>query len=173
MNAWTTLPAEIKNKYWGIFPVPVVDIANALKIKVYETDSFSDLQSGSITFDGSNYAIYVNQFHAPTRKAFSIAHEIGHYLLHREKINEKSELVTNTKTPINGIERSKRVYGSDEEIRNERQANEFAASLLMPEEEFKKSFEAAKDINEVAQEFGVSPSAATVRAHKLLGEFFT
>lgn len=71
-----------------------------------------------------SWAIVVNRSHAPVRRRFTIAHELGHLLLHRY-----SQLHADTDFRIRFRDGSSSL-GS---IREEIEANQFAAELLMPE----------------------------------------
>ena len=160
---------QIQEKYKEVIPVPIVTIAKELGIDVYETDEFKDDLSGSIKKEGENFAIYVNVNQSPWRKRFTIAHEIGHFLKHREKIDP--EHTDTVKQPSPELHREDGVILSAEERKMEQEANEIAADILMPKDAFVREFEKATDIAEVAKKFGVSASAATVRALKLTNSF--
>jgi Zn-dependent peptidase ImmA (M78 family) len=175
------LPEELQSKYKNCFPLPVIAMARDLGLEIYETKDFENTQSGSIVKEGDKYIIYINSKHSPTRKRFSIAHEIGHFLKHRDKLDKGQELVDYIiQTAPNGdtakvpaLHRKIDRDMSDEERKQEQSANAFAAELLMPEDEFKKVFEGATTIEEVAEYFNVSPSAATIRSKSLFGVFMT
>ena len=147
--------ADILQKYSKQAPIPVVGIANELGIKVYKTEDFDDRISGLIQKDEhyggeSGYAIYTNARHPITRRRFTIAHEIGHFYLHRELIGDG---ITD-----DGLYRS-RLKG-----RLESEANQFAANLLMPKELVWKFVERGVDtVEELAKEFNVSKSAVSIR----------
>jgi Zn-dependent peptidase ImmA (M78 family) len=116
--------SEIIAKYQKAAPVKVVSVANELGLKVYHLDSMPDEISGMIRredkFGGnSGYAIFVNGKHANVRRRFTIAHEIGHYVLHRDLIGDG--IVEDALLRANGLTNA-----------IERQANTFAADLLMP-----------------------------------------
>lgn len=114
-------------------------------------DSFEDLtQSGSIRVKGpSSFVIYLASFTGHLRDRFTIAHELGHYVLHSRF----------GQTPI-WVARG----GSG---RTEWEANWFAAGFLMPETEF-RNLEQRPDF-EIAQHFGVSEQAVSVRRQSLNG----
>jgi Zn-dependent peptidase ImmA (M78 family) len=79
-----------------------------------------------------------------TRQAFTLAHELGHWLLHNEKLRESPELSILFSKPLGELNK--------EPI--EKEANCFAASLLVPKsflEEYKD-----EDPLTIAQIFGVS-----------------
>ena len=99
-------------------PVPVEEIARKLGAQItYE--SFEGEISGMLYRDQGTTVIGVNSRHAPTRQRFTVAHEIGHFLIHKGQ-------------PV-FIDRFVRVNWRDgESSREEVQANAFAAELLMP-----------------------------------------
>ena len=175
------LPEDLQAKYKNCFPMPVVAMARDLGLEIYETKDFDKSQSGSIVKEGAKYIVYINSKHSPTRKRFSIAHEIGHFLKHRDQLDKGEELIDYVvQTAPNGdvgkapaLHRKVDHDMTEEERKQEQNANTFAAELLMPAEEFKRVFETANTIEEVAEHFNVSSSAATIRAKSLLGVFMT
>ncbi|WP_295766053.1 ImmA/IrrE family metallo-endopeptidase [uncultured Oscillibacter sp.] len=64
------------------------------------------------------YTILVNESDIAVRQRFTIAHELGHFFLHMDKDAQENKIIT-----------SFRMDSSPKE----RQANAFAANLLMPE----------------------------------------
>lgn len=85
-----------------------------------------------------------------SRDRFTIAHELGHYFLHYSEGDDA---------------RSFYRYGRS---RQEAEANAFAAALLMPAEFFTTAWaELGGDLRTIAERFGVSFSAANVRAQVL------
>lgn len=106
----------------------------------------------------STFEIVLDPGKPPTRQLFSLAHEFGHLFLHMgfgnpNKWNAQSEY-------IESYARS----GYDEE---ELEANEFAAALLMPKEDFKRLASCSSNSEDIAASFGVSPSAALIRGRRL------
>lgn len=99
-------------------PVPAENIARALGAQItYE--AFEGEISGMLLRDEDTLVIGVNSRHAPTRQRFTVAHEIGHILIHEGR-------------PI-FIDRFVRVNFRDGESGIEEiEANAFAAELLMP-----------------------------------------
>ncbi len=168
MDAIQKLPTEnLRQKYGGKIPMPVVSLARDLGIQIYETDDFDNSQSGSIVREDGNYIIYVNIRHSPRRKRFTIAHEIGHFLLHKNKLEKGDvEIVDTIKNVAVGVSLLKR---ADENKNNEEEfeANDFAADLLMPKEEFIKSWNKERSIEEIAEKFKVSQESVLVRASVL------
>lgn len=158
----TNKTKEILEKYKSFAPVPIIKIADELGIDVYETNDFENSQSGSIKKEGEKFVIYVNAKHPTTRKKFTIAHEIAHFLEHQDFFKREEEHVSLFRQPaaFNRCE-------SGENKKMEIEANQIAADLLMPEDIFKKEWETADKVSDVADKFGVSQSAATLRGAKL------
>lgn len=99
-------------------PVAVEKIALAQGAQItYET--FDGQVSGMLIRDEDRVIIGVNSTHAPVRQRFTIAHEIGHLVMHKGR-------------PV-FIDRLVRINERDgSSDKDERQANAFAAELLMP-----------------------------------------
>jgi hypothetical protein len=89
----------------------------------------------------------------PAQTTFTMAHEIGHLVLHYPLANPINETATFAR------------YGISKE---ERQANRFAAALLMPRDGFKAIWaETGKDSLATAVRFGVMPVDVELRAESL------
>ncbi|MEI0748604.1 ImmA/IrrE family metallo-endopeptidase [Brachyspira pulli] len=116
----------------------------------------------------NNFIIRVNKNNSDLRNNFSIAHEIGHLILHmgynpKEKKFEKD------------FEDNK-IYYRYGNSREEYEANEFAGAFLMPESKFieivnnSTNNEKSCIINKVSRYFNVSNQAVISRG-KFLGIF--
>lgn len=156
--------------------VDVKDIALKLEIDIISGE-FKDQHhrniSGLLKFSGKNGrpVIAIKASESPQRQRFTIAHEIGHYILH------KSELVhvdpNRNLEPLAFRDASSSTATSIKEI----QANQFAAELLMPTievcelliEDHGKDVEITKTIEKIAQTYNVSPMAATIKVSSLIG----
>jgi len=106
-----------------IYPVNMSSVANTLGISTYKADLPDDV-SGLIRLDKadggeSGYAIYVNWDHHVNRRRFTIAHEIAHFLLHKDKIGD-------------GVTDSVMYRAKGMNTLEEIEANKLAAALLMP-----------------------------------------
>jgi Zn-dependent peptidase ImmA (M78 family) len=99
-------------------PVPVEAIARRLDARLtYE--AFEGDVSGMLYREDDHAIIGVNSRNAPTRQRFTIAHEIGHLILHRgQPVFVDRFVLVNWRAGGSG--------------REEREANAFAAELLMP-----------------------------------------
>lgn len=114
---------DVIKRYTLTAPVDVYGLASSLGVKVIEAP-LPDGRSGQIEKKHGNYVITVNQGHPSVRKRFTIAHELGHFVLHKDLIGEHNGIFDN------------RMY-RDERFDNhqfETEANKFAASILMPSE---------------------------------------
>ncbi|WP_167449544.1 ImmA/IrrE family metallo-endopeptidase [Halobacillus trueperi] len=141
-----------------IIPIDPLEIANAEGIEVISVEFTEEEISGLIDIDGMEKTIFVNHFHHPVRKRFTIAHELGHYFLHLQGIRD-GVYVDNS---INESFFRKEVYG-DTDKQKEREANQFAASLLMPKNWVEAKWKETYDIGEMAKLFNVSSSAMGYR----------
>ncbi|MBI2312977.1 MAG: ImmA/IrrE family metallo-endopeptidase [Betaproteobacteria bacterium] len=104
-------------------PVPVEDIAAKLGAKLsYEPFEGQDEISGMLFRDGDHIVIGINSSHAKTRQRFSIAHEIGHLVMH------KGAIFVDKAVRLNRDAKSSLAIDP-----REIDANRFAAELLMPE----------------------------------------
>src|SRR5579859_858854 len=100
-------------------PIPVEKIAEMLGMEVRYLPS-SDGVSGALIRKGKELIIGVNSSQHPNRQRFTIAHEIGHYILHKGwSLHVDEDFCINRD-------------GADN--LDERAANRFAAELLMPED---------------------------------------
>jgi Zn-dependent peptidase ImmA (M78 family) len=150
-------------------PIPVEEVAQKLGTRL----SYEPLKgnvSGLLYRQGESKTIGVNSAHAYTRQRFTIAHEIGHLLLHpgRPMIVDKMVRVrVNLRDKTSGLATDK------EEI----EANAFAAELLMPArlvsaELMRRAGRRALDsdewlVDELAGAFQVSSQAMEYRLNNL------
>ena len=94
-------------------------------IKGDDLDGFEGVLRGEIRGDKSRWAILYDNLRSPqTRINFTIAHEFGHYLLHRD---ERLCFECNSRDMVNWTDDADR----------EAEANKFAAQLLMPPHDFR------------------------------------
>ncbi len=135
-------------------PVDVVKIAYDFMINLYTAKEKKSL-SGKIVKDPelggeSGYAIFVNAADSPLRQRFTIAHELSHFLLHKEVIGD-------------GIVEDA-LYRSGLTNKQETEANKLAADILMPWRLIKAVMDSGiKTIPEFAEIFQVSESAMSIR----------
>lgn len=128
--------------------IPIVKIVKAFNFKTY-TESLSDKLSGDIYINGDtkqkyghNKIILVNKNESFFHQRFVIAHELAHYLF---------DFLGKNKYLDSLIKFSDTYYKNQHETPEEKRANRFAASLLMPEKIFIEQYNIAKkeDCNEL------------------------
>ncbi len=136
----------------------VTRIAKKLGLEVYEVEFESPDISGMIKTEAGNTIIYVNRNDNEGRKRFTIAHEIGHFILHHKVVESEG---------IVDFRQSTKNYTSEAELVRETQANMFAAALLLPKGEVKRAWDQIHDIEEVAKIFHVSKKALVIRLDNL------
>lgn len=128
------------------------------KLKVQDTLLQDPEHSGSLFVEGPNdFTIVVPSHTSQSRDRFTIAHELGHFVVHY--LWRRQAL---------GIEVPKMMALRKDSDRVEWEANWFAAAFLMPSAEFREQFSKLDgDLDDVASAFCVSRSAAEVRARSL------
>jgi len=152
-------------------PVDLNKVTNFLKIKVVE-EIIDDSFSGLLIIKNEKPVIGLNKNHPPNRKRFTIAHEIGHFILHHKKHNAGGEEVFIDKKNQMAYFRSKK--SANNEDPREAQANKFAAELLMPDELIRKYIDDKKidlfddfSIQKLSSFLKVSAAALSLRLMKL------
>jgi len=144
--------AEMVGKHYNIHagdsPADMAALVRQLGGKIVYADT-----SESLHVDGrGDFTIFLPESTSVRRDKFTLAHELGHYFLH---------YVHQEQTDERRFERGSRNTA-------ETQANVFAASLLMPEQEFRSAWSALGGATwQLAERFGVSPAAVTVRCQVL------
>lgn len=145
-------------------PIDPAIIAQKLKVRVEQADLGEDV-SGAIIIKNGKAKIGFNPNEITQRQRFTIAHELGHYLLHREKMEM---FIDKTYYALRDEKSTKGEY------QMEKEANAFAAALLMPSslvlEEVKKiNFDLADDssLRKLANKFNVSTQAMSFRLANL------
>ncbi len=102
-------------------PVPIEDIAAAEGALVVR-NHFQGHESGFALREGGRWIIGVNTATSPRRQRFTIAHELGHLLLH------EGTLITDYSIYLNNRD-DRSSLGTDKQ---EIEANQFASNILMP-----------------------------------------
>ncbi|WP_261516129.1 ImmA/IrrE family metallo-endopeptidase [Chelativorans petroleitrophicus] len=131
-------------------PLDVEGLAAALGLRVLRLP-LEERVSGFLRESAGIWEIGVNSLHHPNRQRFTLAHELGHYLLHRDHAPFEDGLL----------------FRSDAKNAREREANQFAALVLMPDTEFRTALSSG-DIDSVARTFGVSKQAAEYRRDSVI-----
>lgn len=157
---WDRISQEEKDiitPFLGDVPVKIATMARALGIEV-KSATLRPRISGQLqrsTDSSSGFRIRINRHEAGTRKRFTIAHEVAHYLLHRDFIGD-------------GIEDSI-LYRSSLSDTREAEANRLGAQLLMPKESIVRVLRelggrATPDVARImAARYDVSEAAMSIR----------
>jgi hypothetical protein len=141
-----TLVQQIIRRFADNPPTDIIALANALGLSVIVSDLRED--AGEIVRDirqggFSGYSIRVNRNDPHVRQRFTVAHEIAHFLRHRDRVQNRL--------------RDDRMYRSGLGTTVENEANALAADLLMPRRvigELRKA--RAYSVEELAAKFDVS-----------------
>lgn len=149
-------------------PVPIKRMTERLGARIVSS-TLDDELSGMIYEKNDIPIIGVNFQHHPNRQRFTIAHECGHFILHRDMIKreihvDKKSRMLRSPLSAEGV--------SEVEI----EANLFAAATLMPEDFLRKALknepadiDDEETVKSLARKFRVSPAAMSFR----LGNLFT
>ncbi|MEO5365010.1 MAG: ImmA/IrrE family metallo-endopeptidase [Magnetococcus sp. WYHC-3] len=132
------------------------------KIHVVDMQDWNETMDGSILVHGKSpeqpgqskdwplFDIILGWFSGPMRDRFTIAHEIGHFILHSRSGKHAIQMARDGgRNPL------------------EWEANQFAASFLMPLERFTQYWNEYRDLDVLAGRFQVSTEAARVRKERL------
>ncbi len=146
--------ARLVRDAWGVKPGPVENMSGLLerhRIVVLPFDFGSELLDGFFmppAEEGSPHCIALNSSDAfpPDRKRFTLAHELGHLMLHRDE------------------------FADEDGKRQEDEANAFASEFLMPAEDVDEDFSEPLTfvrLRELKAKWKVSMGALVMRAKSL------
>jgi Zn-dependent peptidase ImmA (M78 family) len=139
-------------------PVPVEEIAVEAGLRVIRSSADWN-ESGFLLRDGATAIIGINSRNSARRQRFTIAHELGHWVLHKGK-----PLIVDQSVMVNKRDDVSSQATNQEEI----EANQFAAALLMPKSMILPAVEtqmsggmASRDelISSMSRQFDVSADA--------------
>lgn len=130
-------------------PVNPAEIARGLGMKVYFVTFGAELSKISGYYDPNDNSISVNTDEYPQRQTFTIAHELGHKLLHEEWANSNDYQVLLRDSERQDIDPI------------EQEANCFAANLLVPKSMLRRYRH--QDTESLATLFAVSRPTITWR----------
>lgn len=149
------------------FPVNVREVAREIASQRFPDDPLTLIQGGNLPgFEGAlvpapsgkkGWGIIYNDTQSPGRINFTLGHEFGHYLLHRLRYPDGFQCSTEDMASWDST------YGQLEQ-----QANEFAATLLMPLDDFRSQIDTRQRpdfevLGACADRYDVSLIAATLR----------
>ena len=151
---------SIINRYMESAPVDVIGMADAIGVACHSAYLEDDISGMLERVSEGVYKCTYNASHPMTRQRFTVAHEIGHYMLHRKLLGD-------------GVD-DNRAYRSTDAgkyhntaigPKQETEANRFAAAVLMPTNLVKQKIAEDCDIsdNDLSRVFKVSMQAMTIR----------
>ena len=136
--------ADKLTKNFSAPPIPVLEIAeqNGVNVVFANFGENAEKVAGFCDFRGAR--LFINRDDIPTRQAFTMAHELGHWIMHREFFLQNPE-----RYPV-----LPRFNNPDRSNIFEKEANCFAACLLVPKRLLVPVQSAS--VSALAQVFGVS-----------------
>ena len=154
-------------------PIPVDRIAKKLGAIIRYSPMDNEELSGMMFVKNDIPIIGVNALHHPNRQRFTIAHELGHFVLHRAEIEREVHI----DTKFSGLMRDQKSADGIDDL--EIEANSFASELLMPlniisqvidEVVGDQVFDIESDplLDEIAAKFKVSRQAMQLRLMALM-----
>lgn len=121
-------------------------------IKILKVVLASDV-SGKLEYKDGYWVMAVNKQHPDVRQRYTLGHELGHYLNHRDSVKSFEDTV---------------YFRSKQKSSMEYMADQFAARLLMPENDVNELVSRGiKTVKEMASKFGVSLEAMKYRLEQL------
>lgn len=164
----TQLAEEVAKKYNSEItsPFPYENILKDKKdLQIYLSPLDTEI-SGAIGFNKKEkkFEILINKEKPQNRINFTLAHEIGHYFLHQDVI-KKDDVIDSEDV----IEASNVLFRLDTALATviEKEANNFAASLIMPESLVRRAWKAYGTVEGCAKLFQVSLVAMSIRLERL------
>jgi hypothetical protein len=129
-------------------PVSLRDVVSALNLEVVQTAGEPFFCEAALEPVGDGHQIVLRGATSEQRRRFTIAHEIGHFILHPHRL-----------APQRGGD-----PGNTAWQQQEREADQFAAELLMPEDLVREAVVLhGADSARLADQFQVSRSAMQAR----------
>ena len=120
---------------------------------VIRKKAMDNYMSGSLTYENGTWIMTVNSNQHPRRQRFTLAHELGHYILHKEKNAEFQDSTFFRSSNMDNLEYM---------------ANDFAAKLLMPDDIVKKFIDrGVRNLGDLANKFEVSVAAMKFKVEKM------
>lgn len=151
-----TAARELLDECWdGALPVDPVGMASGLGVKVLDASLNEDVSGAIVKKKGSDPSILLNSTDSRNRKRFTCAHELGHFIRRTSEPDQYEYVDYRDQRSSTGT------------VEEERFANSFAASLLMPDFLVKALHEQSLPDFRMAKKFGVSLEAMQYRLENL------
>lgn len=155
-----SLPGDVRQKIDGYlleYPVKLGAIAECLGVKVL-LSTLPRGTSGQIGQENGDFVIRINRHEAKHRRRFTLAHELAHFLLHRDKI-----------VAVGGWSENVLLRAPNQPIQIEYEANRLASDIVMPSHLLLNATAdyagpmTSEVIEDLARRFGVSTTAMEIK----------
>lgn len=145
------------DEYLSEYPVKLGALAKRLGIKVL-LSTLPRGTSGKIGQENGDFVIRINRHEAKHRQRFTLAHELAHFLLHRERVEA-----------ANGWSENVLLRAPDQPIQIEYEANRLASDLIIPSAQLAEATAeysgpmTSEVIEDLARRFSVSTAAMEIK----------
>lgn len=139
-------------------PVDLLGLAEDLGITVNESFLDADVSGELVRLPNGSYEININSYDPPNRKRFTLAHEIGHFIYHRNLIGDGLDDDKAYRSTHSG-----RYHNTQIGPKQETEANRFAAQLLMPSALIAELESEGLTSEQIAKRLKVSKQAFDIR----------
>ena len=156
---YTSLPPDVRqgiDEYLSEHPVKLGAIAKRLGVKVL-LSTLPRGTSGQIGQENGEFVIRINRHEAKHRQRFTLAHELAHFLLHRDRIVAEGGWSENV------------LLRSGQPADIEYEANRLASDLVIPSAQLAAATAeysgpiTSEVIDDLARRFGVSTAAMEIK----------
>lgn len=161
---------KLLQEYRETAPVDVENLILNSGLALEADAALDDGISGHIMRDkDGKYTIRASAREHEYRRRFTMAHELGHFVLHKSLLDKAGGVNDST---LYRADKNAPVYNSEINEIHERQANSFAANLLMPDNLVRETYNTTRHsgftwFKDLYQKFQVSPSAMRWRLKNL------
>lgn len=138
-------------------PVRLGEIAKSLGVKVL-LSTLPRGTSGQISREGGYFVVRINRHEAKHRQRFTLAHELAHFLLHKDRIEAQG-----------GWSENVLLRAPNQPIQIEYEANRLASDLVIPSAQLREATAdysgplTSEVIDDLARRFGVSAAAMEIK----------
>ena len=156
---YLSLPNDVRDSFSDLlseYPVRLGEVAKRLGVKVL-LSTLPRGTSGQIGQEDGEFIIRINRHEARHRQRFTLAHELAHYLLHRDKIVAEGGWSENV------------LLRSGQPANIEYEANRLASDLVIPSALLSATTAeyagpiTSEVIEDLARRFGVSTAALEIK----------
>ncbi len=157
---YSTLAPDVRREidgFLGEYPVKLGALAERLGVKVL-LSTLPRGTSGQIGQENGDFVIRINRHEAKHRQRFTLAHELAHFLLHRDRVVAEG-----------GWSENVLLRAPNQPIQIEYEANRLASDLLIPSHLLAKATGdysgpmTGEVIEDLARRFGVSTAAMEIK----------